>query len=228
MLIPIYVLVGVWGGPRRVKATVTFVHLHDGRLAPHARLDRRARDLEGHVPARRPRDELERLVFLGFLVAVRRQGAAAPVPRLAAGSRTRRRRPRSGRCSRASSRRRPCSGSSGSSLPHFPEPVEDFRDGRARARGRDAPLRVGARIPPDRHPRRGRLLVDGPDGAHRARHLCDQRSRARRRRAPVGEPRPRLRGPLPARGDDRDAHRHRRPRPSSAGWPRGARSSPRS
>jgi NADH-quinone oxidoreductase subunit M len=25
MLIPIYVLIGVWGGPRRVKATVTFV-----------------------------------------------------------------------------------------------------------------------------------------------------------------------------------------------------------
>ena len=31
MLIPIYVLVGVWGGPKRVKATDHVRPLHDGR-----------------------------------------------------------------------------------------------------------------------------------------------------------------------------------------------------
>ena len=43
LLIPAFVLIGVWGGPQRVKATLTFVIYDDGRLAPDARIDRRAR-----------------------------------------------------------------------------------------------------------------------------------------------------------------------------------------
>ena len=42
MLIPLYVLVGVWGGPGRLGATLKFVDLHDGGLAADARVDRRA------------------------------------------------------------------------------------------------------------------------------------------------------------------------------------------
>ena len=57
--------------------------LHDGRLAADARVDRRVRDLAGHVPARRDRDELERLGVPRLPRRVRGQGAAAAVPRLA-------------------------------------------------------------------------------------------------------------------------------------------------
>ena len=97
-------------------------HLHDGGLAPDARVDRRARRHEGDVPARRPRHELERLDLPRLPRRVRRQGAALPVPRLAAPRVHRRRRPRWARSSPASSRRPPSSGSSGSSCRTSPSP----------------------------------------------------------------------------------------------------------
>ena len=168
-------------------------------------------DLAGDVRARRARDERERLDLPRLPRRVRREGAAAA--RSTAGSAlaytrgTARGRRRS---SRASSRRPPCSGSSGSCCPHFPEPVDDFRTLVLVLAVRDARLRLGARLPPAGHPRRDRVLVDGPDGPDRARDLRGQRPRARRRGAPLGQPRPRLGGLLPARRDDRDARRHRR------------------
>ena len=96
MLIPIYVLVGVWGGPQRVKATITFVIYTMVGLAADARVDHRVRDLAGDVPARRHRDELERLDVPRLPRGLRREGTAAPVPRLAAPRVHARRRPRCG------------------------------------------------------------------------------------------------------------------------------------
>ena len=115
MLIPIYVLVGVWGGAAAGQGDGHVRDLHDGRLAADAGVDRRARRLEGDVPARRPRHELERLDLPRLPRGVRRQGAAAAVPRLAA-PRVHAGAARGGRrSSPASSRRPPSSGSSGSS-----------------------------------------------------------------------------------------------------------------
>ena len=92
-------------------------------------------------------------VFLGLPRRVRGQGAAAPVPRLAARAYTEAP-PEvaallSGVVSKAA-----VFGLVWIVLPHFPEPVDDFREARARARRGDARLRVGARLPPARHPRR--------------------------------------------------------------------------
>jgi NADH-quinone oxidoreductase subunit M len=39
MLIPMYLLIGIWGGQRRLYASIKFVHLHDGRLAADAGRD---------------------------------------------------------------------------------------------------------------------------------------------------------------------------------------------
>ena len=83
MLIPLYVLVGVWGGPGRLGATIKFPHLHDGRLAPHARRADRLRPEGRHVRPRRRTDEREPLDLPRLHVRVRDQVAALPVPRLA-------------------------------------------------------------------------------------------------------------------------------------------------
>ena len=76
-------------------------HLHDGRLAADARGDHRLRApgrdvLDGHR-----RDERQRLDLPRLRGGVRRQGAALPVPRLAAGRVPRVAGRRSRRCSRA-------------------------------------------------------------------------------------------------------------------------------
>ena len=47
MLIPLYVLIGVWGGAGRIARDVQVRRLHDGRLAADARRDRRLRALAG-------------------------------------------------------------------------------------------------------------------------------------------------------------------------------------
>ena len=84
MLIPIYVLVGVWGGPRRIAATVTFViYTMAGSLLMLA-ADRRLRHLAAHVQPRRLGSEREQLGLPRLRDRVRGEGAAAAVPRLAA------------------------------------------------------------------------------------------------------------------------------------------------
>ena len=84
MLIPLYVLVGVWGGERRQAATRDVRHLHDGGLAAHARVGRRVRRDAGDVLADRVGDERQRVDLPRLRGRVRGQGAAVPVPRLAA------------------------------------------------------------------------------------------------------------------------------------------------
>ena len=126
MLIPIYVLVGVWGGPRRVKATVTFVlYTMAGSLLMLASIIAFGIS-QGTFRARRPRHELERLDFPRVPRRLLREGAAPPVPRLAparvhGGAARDRRDPLRRRLEGGRLRPRldrPA---------HFPEPVDDFR-----------------------------------------------------------------------------------------------------
>ena len=194
--------------------------LHDGRLAADARGDHRARPPAGDVrPDRRaararttgsssgspPRSRSRRRSS--------RSTAGCPTP-------TASRRPRSPPCCRASSRRRPRSASCGSCIPIFPGPVQDFADADPRARGGRARLRLAARVPRARHPRRDRVLVAGADGADHARPVRAERPGLRRRRAADGQPRAVLAVAVPARGRGRAAHGDRATSRSSAGWRR--------
>ena len=101
-----------------------------------------------------------------------RSTAGCPTP-------TASRRPRWRRCSRASSRRRPPTASCGSRSPKFPEPAARLPDADPRARGDRPRLRLAARVPRARHPRRDRLLEPRADGPDHARPLRRQRPRAR-------------------------------------------------
>ena len=70
MLIPLYVLIGVWGGPQRLRATLTFVDLHRRRLAADARVDRRLRPAAGNLrPDAAWAPSTSTWLFLGFVVA---------------------------------------------------------------------------------------------------------------------------------------------------------------
>ena len=70
MLIPLYVLIGVWGGAGRLGATIKLADLHDGGLAADARRADRVRPARRHVrPRRRARSSASRWIFLGFMFA---------------------------------------------------------------------------------------------------------------------------------------------------------------
>ena len=227
MLIPIYVLVGVWGGAERVKATVTFViYTMVGSLLMLASIVALGVS-KGTFELADLGTSSNDWIFLGFLAAFAVKAPLLPFhgwlrlaytqapPEVAAIL--------SGVVSKAA-----VFGLVWIVLPALPRAGRGLPHARPRPRRRDARLRLGARLPPAGHPRCRRVLLDGPDGPHRARDLRGQRPRAGRRRAPLRQPRARLGGLLPARRDDRDARRHRRASPSSAAWPRAARSSRRS
>ena len=162
MLIPLYVLVGVWGGPSRVSATRHVRHLHDGRLAADARLDRRLRALAGHVQPDRRR---ARATTTG-------SSSASPSP-----SRSRRRSSRSTAGCRDAYREAPPEVAARAlrrrledgrlRLP--PDRAPEVPGARPttgarvdpRARRRRARLRLAARVPRAGPPRRDRVLVDG-------------------------------------------------------------------
>ena len=83
-MIPLYVLIGVWGGPGRLGATYKFVvYTVAGSLLMLVAII--ARPLAGHV---RPRRAAARgrstMIFLGFLAAFAVKAPLWPVPRLAA------------------------------------------------------------------------------------------------------------------------------------------------
>ena len=176
MLIPIYVLVLVWGGPQRVKATVTFVlYTMAGSLLMLASIVAFGIS-QGTFLLAEIGTSSNDWVFLGFLAAFAVKAPLLPFHgwlRLA----YTRRRPRWARCSRVVSKAAvfglvwivlPTS-PSGRRLPH------------ARAGARAATcVRVGARLPAARHPGCRRVLLDGADGPDRARDLRRERPRARR------------------------------------------------
>ena len=113
----------------------------------------------------------ERLALPRLRRRLRRQGAALPVPRLAA-----RRLPRVaagglGRALAASSRRRPSTASCGSRSPSSRGRRARLPHADPRARRDRARLRLAARLPRARHPRRDRVLDPRAAGADHARPL---------------------------------------------------------
>ena len=84
MLVPLYVLVGVWGGPERVRATITFViYTMAGSLLMLASIVAFG-VTEGTFSLPRGLDEHEQLDLPRVRGRFRREGAALPVPRVAA------------------------------------------------------------------------------------------------------------------------------------------------
>jgi NADH-quinone oxidoreductase subunit M len=127
MLIPIYVLIGVWGGPARVKATVTFVlYTMAGSLLMLASIIAFGITQGTFLLAEIGTSD-NNWVFLGFLIAFAVKAPLLPFhgwlrtayteapPELAAVL--------SGVVSKAA-----VFGLLWIVLPHFPEPVEDFRE----------------------------------------------------------------------------------------------------
>ena len=96
MMIPLYVLMGVWGGEGRRRGDPPVRRLHARRVAAHAGRDRRARRLGAHVRAVRAGRPAARvdLALPGLRARVLHQGAALPAARLAAGAPTASRRRR--------------------------------------------------------------------------------------------------------------------------------------
>ena len=218
MLIPIYVLIGVWGGPRRLRATATFViYTMAGSLLMLASIIVFGLS-QGTFSLVDSGVSSNDWVFLGFLVAFAVKAPIFPFhgwlvdayrespPEVAAI--LSRRRLEGGRLRPAPDRDREVPGA------RRPVPDADPRLRRDRAH-----LRLAARVPRARHPQRDGLLVDGADGAHHDRPLLAERARGRRRDPPVRRARARLGDAVPARGDGRDANRHerlRRPRRDGA------------
>ena len=218
MLIPIYVLIGVWGGPRRLRATATFViYTMAGSLLMLASIIAFGLS-QGTFSLVDSGVSSNDWVFLGFLVAFAVKAPIFPFhgwlvdayrespPEVAAIL--------SGVVSKAA-----VYGLLRIVIAKFPEPVDQFQT-TILAFAADRPhLRLAARVPRPRHPRRDGVLVDGADGPDHDRPLLAQRARRRRRDPPVGRARARLGDAVPARGDGRDAHRHerlRRPRRDGA------------
>jgi NADH-quinone oxidoreductase subunit M len=198
MLIPIYILVGVWGGPRRVAATITFViYTMAGSMLMLASIvafgiSQHTFSLVGSGVSR------NNWIFLGFAIAFAVKAPLLPFhgwlraaytespPEVAAIL--------SGVVSKAA-----VFGFIRIALPKFPGPVDHFRG----ARSPGSRLRLAARVSTAGHPRRDRVLVARADEPHRSRHLRRQPDGSRRRRAPFRQPRSGLGRDVPARGDDR-------------------------
>ena len=191
MLIPIYVLVGVWGGPNRIAATITFViYTMAGSLLMLASIVVFGLS-QGTFSLIDSGTSGNEWVFLGFLAAFAVKAPLLPFhgwlrtayteapPEVAAML--------SGVVSKAA-----VFGLVWIVIPHFPGPVDSWRTVDPRAgRGR-APLRLAARVPAARPAGRRRVLLDGPDEPDRARHLRRGRPRRHGRGPPFGEPRARL------------------------------------
>ena len=206
MLIPLYVLIGVWGG-RGGWARPQVRRLHGGGLAPDAGRDHRRRPRAGTF-------DMAELVGRGQHVdlprlrrGVRRQGARSGPSTAGCPTRTASRRPRWPRCSPGSSRRPPPT-AFWPSIPFYPGPADDWR----------TPMLVLASIGlvygsllafRARRARRDRLLEPGADEPDRDRALRRERLRLHRRAPADGQPRAHLGRPLPARGGDRAADEHR-------------------
>ena len=209
MLIPLYVLIGVWGGPDRLRATLTFViYTVVGSLLMLAAIVVFGLQ-QGTFDLTRMGTSDSTWLFLGFVAAFAIKSPLFPFhgwlpltyrespPEVAAVL--------SGIVSKAG-----LYGFLRIVIPKFPDVVNDWRTVAARALVDLARLRLAARVPGTRFPRRRHVLVTGAGGPDRARVVREQRPRLRRRSAADGQPRPLLGSPVPARGDGRAAHVDRR------------------
>ena len=122
MLIPLYILIGVWGGPDRQRATLTFVlYTMAGSLLMLASVVAFGVS-QGTFNLQRGRPSREQLDLPRLRRRLRRQGAVAARSTAGCAVRTRRRRPRCRRCSPAWSRRPPWPASSRSCCCTSPSP----------------------------------------------------------------------------------------------------------
>ena len=182
MLIPIYVLIGVWGGPRRLRATVTFViYTMAGSLLMLAAIVVFGLS-QGTFSLFDSGTSSNEWVFLGFLAAFAVKAPIFPFhgwlvdayrespPEVAAIL--------SGVVSKAA-----VYGLLRIVIPMFPEPVDDFQDAILAFAAVEPRLRLAARLPRPGHPVCDRVLLDGADGPDRARPLLAQRARCRAARS---------------------------------------------
>ena len=224
MMIPLYILMGVWGGERRRAATLQFVvYTLVGSLLMLVAIavlgvSAHTFDVQTLVAAAARVD----LAVPGVRRRVLHQGAALPAARLAAG-RLPRVDPRGdgaalgrdlqGRGVRPAALRHPA--------------LSDRRPRLALAlsgpRPHRAPVRRDRRVPPAGRPRGRRLLEPQPDEPDRDRDLRLQPERRHRRDPADGEPRHRLAGRVPADRPRGAARRHRRLPRSSAASPTSGR-----
>ena len=157
MLIPLYLLIGVWGGARRHGRDDEVRHLHDGGLAAHARRDRRLRAARGTFDLVDAPPSASRWIFLGFMLAFAIKAPLFPFhgwlpdayreapPEVTAVL--------SGVIAKAGT-----TGCCASRSTKFPEPTR-ITARRPRARSARTRVRLAARVPRARLPRRRRVLV---------------------------------------------------------------------
>ena len=163
MLIPIYVLIGVWGGPRRVRATATFViYTMAGSLLMLASIIVFGLS-QGTFSLVDSGISTNDWVFLGFLVAFAVKAPIFPFhgwlvdayrespPEVAAIL--------SGVVSKAA-----VYGLLRIVIAKFPEPVDDFQATILAFAAIGLIYALAARVPRARHPLRHRVLLDGADG----------------------------------------------------------------
>ncbi len=210
------------GRARQARGDLQVRRVHGRRLPAHARGDHRHRARRGHLrhdAAHRRRDE--HLDLPRVRRRFRREGAALAVPRVAArrlpGVAARGRGGALGRHLEDGRVRLPRHRD-----PVLPRPGRGLADAAPRA-GLDRPrLRLPARLPRARRPRRDRLLEPRPDEPDPDRDLRRERLRLHGRAPADGQPRPDLGGALPARRGDRAADDHRRAEPARRHGPRAA------
>ena len=169
MLIPLYVLIGVWGGAGRLRRDDHVRRLHGRRLAADAGRDHRLRPPAGHV---RPDDDGARARTTGSSSASRspsrsrrrsaRSTAGCPIAYRESPPEV------SGVLSGVDLEGRAVYGFLRIAIAKFPRPAHDFRGTDPRARVDRARLRLAARVPRARRPRRRRVLVARADGPDRA------------------------------------------------------------
>ena len=209
MLIPLYILIGVWGGARRMEATVKFViYTMAGSLLMLAAIVAYGLNAGTFDLVDGP-TSTSRWLFLGFMLAFVIKAPLFPFhgwlpdayreapPEIAAVL--------SGVIAKAG-----LYGMLRIAITEVPGADELLPDGGARARGGGLDLRLAARLPSARLPRGRRVLLARAVGADRARPLRRHRPRLRRRRAADGRARADLDLALPDRGRRRAADDDRR------------------
>ncbi len=226
MLIPLYVLIGVWGGPGRMQATIKFVvYTMVGSLLMLAAVIVYGLQagtfsmIDGGTNA-------SDWIFLGFAAAFAVKAPLFPfhgwLPDAYRESPAEVSAVLSGVVSKAAA-----FGFLRICFSLFPVGRARLPDADPRARRDRARLRLAARVPRAGHPRGDRLLLDGAARPRHARPVRDQRPRDRRRRAADGQPRADLGDAVPARGRDRAARGDRAASTRSAASPAaGPRSRP--
>ncbi len=209
MLIPLYVLIGVWGGPGRLGATFKFVaYTIAGSLLMLVAIIAAGLGAGTFDMTQLVGQGTSTWIFLGFAIAFAVKAPLWPFhgwlpdayrespPEVAAVL--------SGVISKAGAY-----GFLAIAIPFYPGPASDWRTPCARPLVDRARLRLAARLPCARRARGDRVLEPGADEPDPDRDLRGQLVRLHGRAAPDGQPRPHLGGALPPGRGDRAPHDHR-------------------